>query len=133
MKRFIWVIILLFLTPVVFAASREDVLASLERFSDGGDEAIDYGNNLDVNFVFIAVGVLVIIIGFFILRRFMKRKKPGIREEAKEAKDYLHDDEQIRVYIKRAREMGKDDSWIRHNLENVGWKGEEIEKGFQRG
>ena len=132
MKRFIWVIILLFLTPVVFAASREDVLASLERFSDGGDEAIDYGNNLDVNFVFIAVGVLVIIIGFFILRRFMKRKKPGIREEAKEAKDYLHDDEQIRVYIKRAREMGKDDSWIRHNLENVGWKGEEIEKGFQR-
>jgi len=67
MKRFIWVIILLFLTPVVFAASREDVLASLERFSDGGDEAIDYGNNLDVNFVFIAVGVLVIIIGFFIL------------------------------------------------------------------
>ena len=132
MKRFIWVIILLFLTPVVFAASREDVLASLERFSDGGDEAIDYGNNLDVNFVFIAVGVLVIIIGFFILRRFMKRKKPGIREEAKEAKDYLHDDEQIRVYIKRAREMGKDDSWIRHNLENVGWKGEEIEKGFQK-
>lgn len=133
-----WMIVLLLFVNIVIvnsanAASREDVLASLEKFSDDGDENRDGGNNLNANIIFIAAGVLVVIlILFFVLRRFMKRKEHGVREEVKEAKDYLHDGEQIRVYIKRARDMGKDDSWIRHNLEGVGWKGEEIEREFQR-